>query len=511
MRSREQVKFSLLIADAYHVSSLLAQAEGRSTASLYFARLNVKSNQRSWAALEKSRGKFDTADAKSKDMSTDDILAGPLSEMSIDGDRTMGRSESRPFARNLAAFWILIPRLFHGFVQLSRISAFHGLFSEVKYYLDQARKIAESVKAPSFMGQYSSLMGQYLGLGGDLRGGIGSLQTADKALSTIPHDRSYVQLQLSLAKYHTEHGDWPTAQAAFAMAEQTLGNLLTPKFLRELTHQPPLEGLEVQLSALSIQETKPMRRSPSQKVQVNSKKKVTAKQKVDPMPANTLPKAMAVVDAISLNQVKSEILRSRTFATLHHESLASAAALLEGEAPLSSDQCDFVQQALLKSKIQLRQGVKRLLSNPVYCVLQESTISCPSIRAIDNRQRQKQQLSPIKNQENTRTNPGRHTKGKGPAVKTGRRSPASGGSEISLLDLAQTGLNEVHRLAKTHSSTSTLHDMAAVLGKILMMLSATPLGPSSPPTSPAFIAYILGSSILCPRVSPRLTPSCRGR
>ena len=511
MRSQEQTKLSLLITDAYHVHSLLAEAEGRSISALYFARLSVKSNQRSWAILEKSNGKKFKAENKNQDTSTDENLAGQFSEMSIGEDRVADMNQSVPFARNFAAFWSLVPRLFHGFVRLSQIFAFHGLFSEVKYYLEQAQKIADSVKAPAFIGQYSSLMGECLRAGSDWHKGLENLQTAEDTLSAIPHDRNYVQLHVSFARHHTEHGDWPTAQSAFAKAEQTLQSLMTKDFLGGLIHQPPQsEGFELQLGALRIQETKTTRHPSSKNKQATSTKKATSKQVINQVPAKGLPEEIAAAEAVVLNQIRRGILRRRILAILCHGSLVSAAALLEGEAFLSSDQYDLVQQALVTSQIQLRQGIKRLISNPVYCVLQESTISCPSIRAIA-RQHQAQQKSPAGCQDTLRANVGRPTKGKGSVMRTRRRSPARNESEMDLLVLAQTGLDQIHKLAKTHASTNTLHEIAAVLGKILMMLSATPLGPSSQPASPTFIAYILGSSIPYVWATLVLIFHCRGR
>ena len=499
MKFIERGKFTLLIADACYVHALLAAAEGRSTEALYFSRLSVKSSQRWWALLEKKTSRSDKVGCTSLNLSMKDTTLTSLSELSTNDDPPTEDIKARKVApsenANTVPFWSIVPRLFLNYVHLSHIFAYHGLLPEVKHYLAQAQKIADSVKASPFVGQYLSLRGQYLIYEGKLSEGLQSLQDAEIALRSDSRDRHYAELRLSLAKYHVRKGDWQSGESAFDEAEHTLHKLMTRSFLYQLLHQSPAsDDLDLRFQALTLQEGKQRRQPQSEGSQALLKKQKTSKPTSENIATEPLSAEIPATDAIALDRLKSEVQRGRAFTAICKGSFNSAATFLKDKASLSWDQPATVRQALLASQIQFRQGIEGLVSDPIFCVLPESTIFCPSVQSSDERHQQPNEPPSSYNM----TNAGRrgHQRMKGSAIKARRGSHSSSKAGINSFKLAQRELSDVHKLATTYGFTSTVHEITKMLGKVLIMLSATSSHISSRPFPPIFMVYVLGMSPL---------------
>lgn len=490
-KSKDQRRRSMSIAHAYYVHSLLAAAEGQWMKALHLGRMSVKSYQRSWAVLERSKGREN--DHTGKDPIVHDEIVEAISELSITEHQPAETKKQAHKGTFGAAFWSVAPRLIRGLVHLGHMFARHGLLPEVKYYLGQAREIAHTVKATSFMGQHSSLLGQYLICSGNLQEGLSNLENAEMTLSSIPPDRHYAQLQLSMANAYVDHGIGRNGLSAFDIAEHTLRTLMMKTVLADLTHQPSAsEELDLQLRDLSLQEKKPMRKPQTKAQQAKPIKKAT-KASAQQEATQCIPEEIPASEAIVLSRFKSDIQRGRIQAAFNEGNLGSANTLLDEAVSLPCDQQGSVLQALLASRIRLRQGIEQLVSNPVFCVLQESTIAYPSTKAGSERLQHKK--SPCRQQNAARAAPARTQRAKPLATRPRARSPQCS-FETNLLDLAQTSLDGVFKLALARSTTSTMHEVTKVLGKILIILSATSSCASNYPVSSIFMAYVLGMSTL---------------
>ena len=492
--SKNKERFGLLVADAYYLRSLIAAVEGQTKEALYFGRISLKCAQKSWALLEKRLGKSNQKHRKGEDENVDHNLVQSMSDLAVSEHRKTDSKGGDQTVSIGAAFWKLVPRLFRGYVHLSQLSSYNGLLPEVKYYLSQAREISETARANSLIGQSSALLGNSLMCGGELEEGFKNLQEAEDLLASVPHDLQYARLQLSLAKAHAEHGYGHSEPSPLAIAERTINNLTVKKFLDELTHQYRTPGdLDSQLRVLTLDEKKPDRQARTKARQANSKvKSARAKEAQDG--TQIMPKAIPAAEVVVLDRFKSEILQGRVLAAIFQDDLDLAVSLLDEGASLSSDQDDIVLRALSSSQVRLRQGIEQLVSNPVFCVLPESTISYPSVKGGSERQEQK--ASPVKPQPGSRTALSKNQRAKPIATKSRPRSPSLCKTEFNLLDSAHNSLREVHKLAKTSGKTSTMHGITCVLGKILLLLSATSSYSMNRPVSSTFMAYILGLSDL---------------
>lgn len=496
---RDQRKCSLLIADAYYVHSLLAAAEGRSMEALYLGRLSAKKLQKLWATLEKDRGRTREINRTGDMENAND--ADSMPELSITEHQLTEIGKPATLALIGAAFWSLASRLFQGLIHLSQLFAYHGLLQEVRYYLKQAKAVAETVKAGSFIGRHNSLLGQCSICGGKPHEGLQNLQDAESALANFPHDRHYTQMQLSLAKYNIENGRGESGLSALTIAEETLRNLMTRDFLEKLLpHRPKSEDLNSQFAALTVQDKKPVRQPQKNMRKANSKKQTTTMSSVKTEDAKLVPEELPAAETVALSRMKNEILRVRIHAAISAESLHSAVTLLDEAVSSSEVEQSVVLRTLLASQVRLRQAIQQLVSDPVFCVLPESTIAYPSIKTGNERQQQKS--SPNKPANIGTAVSTRNQQARGFASKIRRKSPLRCKFDVSLLDQAQTSLLEAYKLARTHSMTSTIHEVTKVLGKILTMLSATWSCAPNRPVSSTFMAYILGASSLICSMTP---------
>ena len=491
MRSKSWSDLSQVIADAYYVHSLLAAAEGQPSKALFLARLCVKNCHRSWAILERSQNRVDGAARRGPIESEIDPLVDGMSELSISASTG---DTSRPYSMlSGVAFWTLVPRIVRGLNHLSLLFAYDGLFPEVQYYLQQGQKIAKAVEAASLNSQTTALLGNYVIRSGDADEGVLLVKQAEILVSGLPRDRHYASLQLFLANHHTKQGELRAGETAIGVAESVIQCLVAKNFMDSLGQRRSTAAtLEIDLSALTLEEAKPARPPPSRQRQTILKRpqsKPVAQRDTSKLSSEEAP----AVEVIALHCMRDEIVRGRIYAKLSEGGLDAAASLLNETSSHSRDQQDLVLQALLASRVRFRQGLEHFVSDPVFCVIPESTISCPAIKACnsDREDKHNKSRSPPKGRSATSS---RNDTGKALARKTRVRSPSLITDDAKLLRLAQDEISNVFRLATTFSPTATVHELSDVLGRVLLVLSAVSSANSRISISPGVLLYFLGVS-----------------
>ncbi len=493
LRSKDQSERSQLMGDAAYLLSLLASAEGHSPKALYLARLCVKSYQRAWAIMERKSQMKDVAAQAARNEAGDDAIVESLSGLVISDCATVEtiiepHSPSSPCG---AAFWGIVPRLSRGFIHLSSIFAHHGLLPEARYSLDQVQRIVSKVHAQALDGQHSALLGQYMIRGSQSEEGLQCLRQAESMLSGIPRGADYATLQISFASHYAKQKQWQAGQSALDVAETTVKKLMKKSFMDTLIHaQTILENLDLQLSTLTFKEIK---RVPKPKpnpritaVRKDSMTKQSVSEDITVSSADEIPG----IEVLALKRIKGEVLLGRASAALDKGDLELAGLLLTESPSTPCDERGIVSQALLTSRIRYGQKLEQLVADPVFCVIPESTIAHPSIRAGGDRKQL--QITPHAPLKTLRGASVRSQRGKTSAYNRNSRSPSLCKGEPDILHLAQRELCEVVMLARKISSTKTLHKITDALGKIYLLLSATSSA-SKAPLHPAFVVYTLGT------------------
>ena len=492
MRSKNWSDLAHMIADAYYVHSLLAAAEGQPSKALFFARLCVKSCHRSWAILERSRNRIDRARHKGPHESENDPLVDGMSDLSISAS-TEATSTHYSMLSSVA-FWTLVPRIVRSLNHLSLLFSYSGLYAEVQYHLQESRKIAQAVESPSLNSQTTALLGNYLIRSGESDEGVSLLQQAESLVSSLPRDRHYASLQLFLATYHTKKTDSRAGESAIGLAELTIQNLMAKSFVDCLTQRRSTAvTVEIDMGALSIHEAKPARALQGRQRQASSKK-LQSKSFPQNDSSSWSSEEAPAVEVFALNRMRGDIIRGRIYAKISEGGLDAAASLLKEAEVYTRDQQDLVTGALLTSKVRFRQGLEQFVSDPVFCVIPESIISCPATKACnsDRQDKQNKASSPPKNRGTTSS---KSATGKALAKRGKSRSPSLASDQAKFLRHAQDEISKVFKSATTSSSTATVHEISDVLGKVLVVLSAVSAASSRVSTSPGVLSYFLGKSV----------------
>ena len=491
MRSKDWSDLSQIIADAYYVHSLLAAVEGQQSTALFFARLCVKNCHRSWAILERSQNKFDEAVRKVPNGSENDPLIDGMSDLSISASTEISSAHHSMLSG--VVFWTLVPRLVRSLNHLSLLFSYHGLYPEVQYYLQQSQKIAKAIEAASLNSQTTALLGNYSVRSGGVDEGILLVQQAEFLVSALPRDRHYASMQLFLATYHTKRGELRAGESATGLAESTIQRLVAKSFIDSLIQRRSTATLENDMSALTIQEAKPARAVRGRQRQTSSKKprSNSLAQADSSKPSRDEASASEV---LGLQRLRGEIIRRRTYAKIAEGGLDAAASLLNETNAHIRDQQDLVMAALLASQVRFRQGLEHFVSDPIFCVIPESIISCPAVKACnsDTQDKQSKTSSPPKKRSVTSS---KSATGKALAKGVKPRSLSMAKDQAKFLRLAQDEISKVFKSATTSSSTAVVHEISDALGKILMVLSAVSAANPRTPISPGVLSYFLGESI----------------
>ena len=493
MRSSDLSEQSQLIADAYYLYSSLAAAEGLSANAIYLSRLSVRNLQRAWAYLERSRNRSGKNLQNGSDASEKESLADAVSKLSLsERPSDYGGIHSGIPALHAAAFWKLVARLFRGLTQTSLLFAAHGLILEVRYYLEQSQLIAKAASAPFLLGQYFALLGHQSTLGGEIDEATSLLQQAEANLSSKQPDRHYAMLQVFLGTCHTRSRNFEASGLALAVAEKTVRSLTNRSFLNRLKwEESKAEDLEQGMGGLTLQKAKTSRQSNKYQGRLTSKKNGT-KSLPDHDGSTSLVKDIPAIEVTGLNRIRGEIFRQRINSSIREGNLEIAASLLEiAREHTYGHQC-AVLQALLTSQLYFRQALEGLASDPVLCVIPESTVSCPSIKFSNDGKRRP---GPVDGYlANTDSASSKLQRSKSISKISRTRGQCVAKPELDLLRLAQKAVSDVLSLARQVSSTSVLHEVSDALGNILITLSASPNSTLAlgNPISASLLQYVLG-------------------
>jgi separase len=137
-----------------------------------------------------------------------------------------------------------------------------------------------------------------------------------------------------------------------------------------------------------------------------------------------------------------------------------AASLLSDARSLPTGHHDIVQQRLSDAKFLLLQAIDEMSADAVFCILQDSTISFPSV-ANGPRSADKNLLD---------RSPGRQ-------IRLSPRKPpkprlSAAADFVDILRQARDSISEVLATAIQQCSTPTIHTISSVLSGIAMLLSA---------------------------------------
>jgi separase len=367
---------------------------------------------------------------------------------------------------------------------LSHLFAHHGVFQETLYYAQQAHKLVQEVGSDGHLAIASAYLGSVWLKAGRLDKGSELLVTAKRQGISGNKNPDVAVLAYYLGRMHGLLGDHEAEFAAYENAEKTLQTISGADFINKIDRVDPADDFEQRMASLAISKTKtaaPRKVGARPRTVVGKKTTTRAKTPVE---------STSAVDeeCPQLMSLKGNVLRQKARALTSMKKFTDAIAILNETGSYSNTQIAAVEQGLAMAKQLLLQSIEQMHEDPVYSVLQESTISFPSIVG---------QFAPDRNSgdrlsvSRTSPPPRKTPAGKGRRDLTRSKSPMPN-SFFEKLRQAQEHLIEIHSMALSAAPTSVVHNIAAVLNNVAILLSASGQIKGKPHAHPGFASCSIG-------------------
>lgn len=476
-----------LVSNAYLIYSMLALERGAPQTALIHAKQSVRLLRRAWVNMESQQSR-QTSRAGTPPHTETDRLADETSNLSMSTFKVATSAGSHQWLSG-STFWPLVTPLFRAITYLSSLHAHHGMFQETLYYAEQAHTLVKEVGSESHTAMASAYLGSIWLKAGTLDKGSELLMAAKQLRTSDDKSRETALLAYHLGNMHGLLGDRAAEIEAYEDAETTLQILAGVNFINRIDRLvDPADDLEKKMASLAVSKEKvaaPRKTAVRSKAVVKKKTVIRAK---SPVEASS-PIAEECSQLVSL---KATVLRQKARAFTFMKKCAAAATLLNETEAYSTTQTDAVEQGLAMAKQLLIQSMEQMHADPVYSVLQESTISFPAVMGLSKGERYSgDRLSVARSSPPPRKNP----------APKGRRdlnrsiSPAPD-SFFDKLRQAQEHLTEVHSMALTVAPVAVIHSISALLNSVAILLSAAGQIKGKPLAHPGFASCSIGISVL---------------
>jgi separase len=463
---------SQLISKAYIIYSKLALERGASQIALMHAKLGVKLLRRTWAIAEKSciQASRETTSTESEV----EKLAEDVSQLNISKtENSTGTTKIQPTCGS--GFWALVIPLFHGLMHLSELYAHHGMFQETLYYAQQAHQLVSEAGTTVHMAVASASLGSLFLKAGALDKGSEYLMMAKQAYAPDIKTRETAILAYHLGSMNFLLGDYDAANSAYDDVETILKTITSTEFISGLGNlTDPALALESEVSKVMLSK-KSLTRS-----------RAPAKRKPAKC-AKTLEAVSASEECPQLMSLRGAVLRQKARPLMLAKDYVNALSLLQEAAESSSTRISCVEQGLATAKQLFLESMEQMSGDPIYSVLQESTISFPAVGS--------QMKTDKANGDRifvTRLSPPRKaqaTKGRRDQVRT--KSPAPN-SFFDKLRQAQDTLIEIHSLALLIAPIDLIHTTSTLMNSVAILLSAAGAKVEKPLAHPGFASCSIG-------------------
>lgn len=459
-----KIAWERLVADAAFIHSRVSFAQGLTTQALYLAKLSVRLNCRLWAKVEK------IAQRKQEKM----LANGPADMDSVvEGISKLDVSQGHPIPESPisycqgAPFWPHVGSHHTALLNLSNLSAHHGLFQDAIYYGEQALKINKTLNANVRLVASQARLGTHWILGGNLPEGQALLEAAAQMSKELDNGIELASLQMGLASLYEAQGEHKDQSRALAEADKAISSLinsegsnLSPVLSNVAELEEGMDKLRIQTATRRTRQQTTSRRTRSWTA--------TRTSKTAPTTAASSP-----IESKSLMRLRGGILRQQAACSRALRDFEKATILLNDARKYSVSKDSQIPLHIGESEHLLADAIRRFATHAVYCVLPESTISLPALQT-------PKKAEPVTS---------------GSVTKSTRRQrapsrPRARASEDFCFMLSKAGdcLNSIFDEATVLGSTLESHAASRLMSRISMLTHATTPGSSTAwPQSPASV------------------------
>ncbi len=458
---QRKIHLTGLTAYALLVYSLLALERGATGTALAHAKRSVKLIRYSWTKISMHiKAKLTAPGATSMESLAEDVAS--LSVSTSSPTPTIPPHEQLPGQ----SAWALIGPLFRSLSHLSALYAHNGMFQEAIYYAEQAHKLVQLVDSGAYLATALTATGSIWFSAGKLDKALELFVKAKEVSFSSGESQMAVVLHCQLGRLHGLQDNREAAVAAYSHANTILETISSINYISSVDRiSNPTAVIEEEMSKLSLRPSKP---TGPRKVAVSKKalkKTVTASKHTAELPASISD------ECIQLASLKGFLLRQKASAFMLWKRCEEAVAILKEADNFSRREVDTIDQHISTAKQLLLQSVEQMSADPVYSVLQDSTISFPAVVSSSRT------AAPTSEKPSgPRLSPPRKHQGNSSTRGQQRPKSPSTTSFFDKLRSAQERLSEAHSAAMQLSSTATVHSLSSLLCAISILVSAA--GPS---------------------------------
>lgn len=428
-QSKSQATIALAMVS--FLQSTLALQKGDIRDALFCIKSSVKMLSHDWAKLEAP------------------AMSASVSSETSTSENSLGSVGVKAAATRIIGpqFWSLAFPLIRCLLHISSVYAHIGMFQETMYYAESAWKIAESTQSSLYKARVSAWTGSVYLKAGNL----------DKALTTfgdaeawMPHEMSSSRVRFArqLGDFYQEVEEHEKAHGFFKMAEDT-ARLLSGN------GQPSDSEIAESIQATN-RNAKPTRVA-------RATRTIKTKAPAAPKKRGPVVKAKALsVDEPSLPKdvyqasLLAAIILSRAIGFIQQKDWASAISALDQAKDLPKLLVTMSQEQVVTAMSLIGHSMEQMIQDPVFSVMQESTISFPAVSGTAER-----------------SSAGMSSPKRGAAVTRKGTKERGVPAFTDALKQAQDLLLEAHASALARSDSSTVYRISTLLQDTILILSAT--------------------------------------
>lgn len=453
-----KISWERLVADAAFMSSRLSFAQGSTNDALFFAKLSVRLNCRIWAKVEKIAQRKQEKSLPSSENSELETVVEGMAKLDV----TQASNGSTSYSQG-APFWPHIGSHHTSLLNLSCLSAHHGLFQDAIYYGEQALKVNKTLNANVRLIASQAQLGSHWIYGGHISEGRELLEAAESLSRELESSIELISLHMGLAALYRAEGDHKHELRSLFNADKIMTSFVASESSDASSTSSSVTELEQKMDKLQVRPSsrKTTRQTATATTTTRRTRTATTSSRSAPKVSVPSPEPSAT-QSTTLSHLKSDIFRQQASCSRMLHEFEKASTLLDDARKFATSRDSQISLHIGESEHFLADAIRHFASHAVYCVLPESTISLPSLQ------------SPTKAPKETTS--AKTTTTKRPRAPTrGARSRTQKTAEDFSVMLSKAGdsLNNVFSTATALGSTLDSHAASRLMSRISMLSHVT--------------------------------------
>lgn len=370
-RSRNR---KVMLARASLVYSAVALGRGDAPSALNYARNAARVLFQEWARLEqKAKAAPNAQPDKSADESSSQLDASlsALAEKTKDSPPVVSGPES----------WRLAHPVFRGLLFLSNIYAHLGMYQETVYYAEQAQKVAQAAGSEAYLAECDAWMSFISARAGKFEDALKVVGQVRSRLNIGDYSSRLVSLCCRLGNIYRETRDFDSEREMIKAAEAMLSRMAGGSESEAGATRGEVAATIETKTKIPIRNKRSATVTTTTRTAKSTAAKTVPKKAVAKKPESTSLAAVVQEDAY-LVSLKSSVMVEKASSMIYQKDWSGAWQLLQEVRQSPKVASHLLSELLTTARSLLGQSMEQMSKDAVYSVIQESTLSFPSVSSI---------------------------------------------------------------------------------------------------------------------------------